>query len=50
MLTITLFGLSKSLTWALLVRGLGETNRVRETYMLIPRSSAGGLSGNIAYV
>jgi len=28
MISITLFGLSKSLVWALLARGIGETNKV----------------------
>ena len=50
MISITLFGLSKSLTWALLARSLGETHHVHEVpFLLMSRPSAGALSGNVVY-
>jgi len=49
-ISISLFGLSKSLAWALVARGIGEANHVRGlTFLANVCPSAGALSGNIAY-
>ena len=48
--SITLFGLSRSLVWALLARSIGEADHVLGCTLLANVClSAGALSGNIAY-